>query len=281
MACYSPISGWHSKHVNKDTGKRSIVFQPREAYTDMPVELPCGKCTGCRADQSLMWSIRAYHEAQEHEHNCFITLTYSDTHIPADGLIDKRHLQLFFKRLRKAVNPTRLRYIACGEYGDVTYRPHYHALLFGLDFLDYRRIQIGETLYTHPTLEKAWGKGQVVIGNLNMSSICYTCGYVQKKITDTDTFSLMSRRPAIGKNWLDKNLEDLVRTGVTVIEGREYPIPPRYFTWYEKELQHVKIARRNHAKKQANKYDPVERRRRSDSKQINHKSSQNRKEEKL
>ena len=99
MACYSPLSAWYGKKVNPDTGKRPVVFHPSEAYVDMPLELPCGKCTGCKADQSLAWSIRAYHESTCHDYNCFVTLTYDDDHLPRDNRIDKRELQLFFKRL--------------------------------------------------------------------------------------------------------------------------------------------------------------------------------------
>lgn len=281
MTCYSPISGWYAQKVNP-TGKRSIVFNIKEAFVDRPVELPCGKCIGCKADQALMWSIRAYHESLNHENNCFITLTYDDDHLPDNRCIDKRHLQLFFKRLRKAVAPNKLRYIACGEYGDATRRPHYHAIIFGLDFLDARRIMLSNTMYTHPVLEKSWGQGQVSIDKVNMASICYTCGYVLKKINGIDeSFSLMSRRPGIGKHWLNTHLDDLQRIGKVVIEGREYTIPSRYFRWKEEELEHVKKAQRKYAKEQSKKHDPVSRRLRLDSKEKNRKALTQQKAEKL
>lgn len=280
MSCSCPITGWRSQNVNP-TGKRSIVFQPREGFIDMPVELPCGRCVGCRADQALMWSIRAYHESLDHQQNCFITLTYSDEHLPDDGKIDKRSLQLFFKRLRKAVAPAKLRYIACGEYGEQTRRPHYHAVIFGLDFLDARRVMISDTMYTHPVLQEAWPYGQVAIDEVSFASICYTCGYVVKKIADEDTFSLMSRRPGIGKNWLNRFYDDLVRTGVVVIEGREFAIPTRYLIWREDELAEVKRARAAYAKSAAKRYDPVERRRRTDARQLNRRALINQKGEKL
>lgn len=281
MTCYSPLYAYYSRRVNP-TGKRSLVFNPREGLLDRPVDVPCGKCIGCKADQSLMWSIRAYHESLNHENNCFITLTYDDDHLPADRCIDKRHLQLFFKRLRKALAPNRIRYIACGEYGDATRRPHYHAILFGVDFLDYRKISIGNTMYTHPTLEAAWGKGQVSIDAVTMASICYTCGYVLKKINGNDeAFSLMSRRPGIGKHWLNTHLDDLQRIGKIVIEGREYTIPPRYFRWKEEELAEIKKAQTRYAKEQSEKLDPVSRRQRLDAKEVNRKSLTQQKVEKL
>lgn len=246
MTCYYPISGWKAKNKNP-TGKRSIVFSPREGLADMPVELPCGKCTGCRADQALMWSIRAYHESTLHDQNSFITLTYDDDHLPKDGLIDKKHLQDFFKRLRRDLPPGTVRYIACGEYGDQTRRPHYHAILFGLDFL-HDKITINEDLYTSPTLEKFWGQGHVSIAPVTMASICYVCGYVMKKINDADTFNLMSRRPGIGSTWLSLYKDDLIRTGSVTIEGREYPVPKRYLDWEPEEFEQLKRQRLKYAR---------------------------------
>ncbi len=267
MACYSPIGGWYSKTKNP-SGKRSIVFNPREAYTDLRVELPCGKCIGCKADQALMWSIRCYHESQEHYNNCFATLTYAEENYPKDGRISKRDLQLFFKRLRKKMHPVGVRYLACGEYGDTTRRAHYHAIIFGVDFL-HDSIKINERLYTSPTLEKIWGLGQVTLAPVTMSSICYTAGYVVKKMKDEDTFVLMSRRPGIGKNWLDTYLPELKQNGFTVIEGRQYTIPTRYLQWKEEELKHVKLARKQYAIEQEKLIDPVERRKQNNARETN------------
>jgi hypothetical protein len=47
----------------------------------------------------------------------------------------KRDLQLFFKRLRKAYPDVKLRYFACGKYGEQFARPHYHVILFGKSFM--------------------------------------------------------------------------------------------------------------------------------------------------
>lgn len=279
MACNCPMSGWYAQKVNP-SGKRSIVFNPSKAFVDMPVQIPCGKCTGCRADQALMWSIRAYHEASQHERNCFVTLTYCDNNYPADGKISKRELQLFFKRLRKKTAPVKLRYIACGEYGTQSGRAHYHAVIFGLDFLG-DQVPINQQLYTSPTLEECWGKGQVSIAPVTMSSICYTCGYVLKKLDDQDTFSLASRRPWIGNGWLEKYQQDIINTGKIIIEGREYPVPQRYLSAKPEELCQVKKDRKRYALAQSKKFDPVETRKRLDARQVNRKALLNQKVEKL
>ena len=255
MACTSPLRAFRSPHdqtpvgVDPDTGellgyrRRPLSFTPVKGYE--PIELPCGKCLGCRADQALMWSIRAYHESTLHSKNSFLTLTYDDDHLPDDGKIDKTHLQKFFRSCRD--RGFKLRYIACGEYGDQTRRPHYHAIIFGQDFkFDY--IDINSELYTSPTLAEIWGKGMVSIAPVTMASICYTCGYVQKKVGDPDTFSLMSRRPGIGHKWLDSFKDDLRRTGKVTIEGREYPVPHRYIVWENDYFQELIGERQRHAR---------------------------------
>lgn len=93
----------------------------------MALQVPCGKCIGCKSDKAMMWSIRCYHEASLHERNAFVTLTYED----APPALVKEDLQKFFKRARHSFD---FRYFACGEYGEATHRPHYHALIFGQDF---------------------------------------------------------------------------------------------------------------------------------------------------
>lgn len=248
MPCNNPIPAWYNKDVNPDTGKRSLCFTGKNRYfgaarsdtglsLEAPLTVPCGKCAGCRKDQSLMWSIRGYHESQEHDQNSFITLTYDDYHLPSDGKISKEALQKFFKRLRR--DGTKIRYLACGEYGGLTRRPHYHAIIFGKDWLE-GAIPITDKLYTNQHLYDYWQQGHVSIAPVTMASICYVCGYVNKKRDDDDTFNLMSRRPGIGHTWLDKYGDDIARTGVVSIEGQSYQVPKRYLDWKPEELFGVK-----------------------------------------
>lgn len=240
MSCFYPRDAWRSQHVNEN-GKRPLVFQRSAGFTDMALQVPCGKCAGCRADQALMWSIRCYQEASLFDRNCFLTLTYDDGHLPDDGKLKVKDLQDFFKRLRHVA---KVRYYACGEYGEKTKRPHYHAVIFGQDFKAASNVQIGDDLYTDRALVGLWTHGQVSVGSFTMASACYVAGYVGKKTGDQDSFQVMSRRPGIGKEWLMRYWRDLQRTGVVVIEGREYPIPQRYLLWMEDELKEVKADRK-------------------------------------
>jgi hypothetical protein len=134
VTCYKPLLGYRAAERNEQ-GKRPLVFNPSQGLVDMPIKVACGQCIGCRLERSRQWAIRCVHEASLHEHNSFITLTYNDENLPADGSLDVRHWQLFMKRLRKR-HGSGIRYFHCGEYGSKHRRPHYHACLFGLDFPD-------------------------------------------------------------------------------------------------------------------------------------------------
>lgn len=189
--------------------------------------------------------IRMYHESTMHKQNSFLTLTYDDNNCPQN--INKRDLQLFFKRLRKSEG--KLRYFACGEYGERTRRPHYHAVIFGHDFKG-GAYAINEKLYGNPKLTQIWGLGQVSIGDVTPESCAYVAGYSVKKITDPETFNLMSRRPGIGAGWINRYWDDIARTGKCIIQGREYVIPKKYLETYDAEFAQIKEKRKAFMKNQ-------------------------------
>lgn len=119
----------------------------------MYLEVPCQKCIICRDKKAVEWATRITCEGNYHS-NCpwWITLTYNKYNIPSNG-IEKRDLQLFFKRLRERVSrkvgtDVRIRFVGVGEYGGNTARPHYHAIVFGLPITDAK-----ETL---TLIENAW-----------------------------------------------------------------------------------------------------------------------------
>ena len=124
MSCLYPINGWYGK--KNENGKRPVVFRRSDAYQATPyekisVQVPCGKCEGCRADKAMSWAIRSYQEASLRDRNSFITLTYDDDHLPTDGKLVKEHLKSFLDELRK--HDKSIKYYACGEYGSLTNRP--------------------------------------------------------------------------------------------------------------------------------------------------------------
>jgi hypothetical protein len=264
MTCYSPLNGYRSRIVGH-SGKRGIVFNKNQGYVDLPVKVPCGQCIGCRLDRSRQWAIRCLHEASLYNSNCFITLTYADEYIPYKNSLDKRAFQLFMKRLRKKYG-NKIRYYQCGEYGEITQRPHYHAIIFNFDFPDKKlhKIQNKHRLYTSASLEELWPYGYSLIGNVSFQSAAYVARYIMKKVTGPAAelhygeripeYTTMSRRPGIGKAWFDKYKDDVYPTGAIVINGKEIKPPKYYDRQYEiieeVEYSRIKSKRKIEAKKQ-------------------------------
>ena len=147
MPCFKPLKAWRTLE-NTSNNKKAIAFSKPGGYSH-PIQLPCGQCIGCRLDRSLSWAIRCTHESQLHAQNSFITLTYSEDHLPWDGSLVKSHMQDFFKRLRHYCKPQKIRYYMCGEYGENLSRPHYHACLFGKDFPDKEIFKECEGILTY------------------------------------------------------------------------------------------------------------------------------------
>lgn len=266
MPCYHPLQGYRSNSVNP-SGKRSIVFNKNEGYVDRPVHLPCGRCIGCRLERSRQWAIRIMHEAQLYDSNSFLTLTYSDEFLPADGGLVKKHFQDFMKRVRRRIDygnvaglntdpNKKVRYFHCGEYGEEFNRPHYHACMFNLDFTDKEVIKShrGVHYYRSSTLEELWPHGHSMVGELTFESAAYVARYVVKKITgeradwyyneiDQDTgeilrelepeYATMSRRPGIGKEWFDKFKGDVFPGDFVVMRGHKMKPPKFYLTQLE------------------------------------------------
>lgn len=243
MPCYRSKPAW----TTSANGRESISFQFRnDREPDYFVD--CGKCEGCTARARNDWATRIYHESQMWDRNSFLTLTYDDRHLPETIL--REDIQKFIKRLRKQ-NDRPIRYYACGEYGERTRRPHYHAIIFNEDFLDsHFHYSINDKMYGDKKLERIWGKGQVTISEFNYARANYTAGYVTKKINDTDTFSLMSRRPPLGRTWVIKHKDNLRRNEKVVINGKELPIPRVYLNWLRgvEDYDHIKENLRNSMK---------------------------------
>ena len=118
----------------------------RQFFQDdlMPViQVPCGKCLECRIQYARSWADRCVLEAKQYKYNYFVTLTYDDAFLPNRNSLCPKDLQLFIKRLRKHYSKkypgVKVRFLASGEYGDLSWRPHYHIILFNcpIDDLTY------------------------------------------------------------------------------------------------------------------------------------------------
>lgn len=234
MACYHPLSAWYAKERN-DSGKRSITFRFSEGFKDRPVSVPCGTCIGCRLERAREWSVRCMHEASLYEENSFVTLTYDDAHLPEGGSLRPDDFVRFMKRLRH-VKPG-VRFFQCGEYGDRFGRPHHHAVLFNCGFADreFYRERKGVRLDTSRELAELWPYGFSTVGEVTFDSAGYVARYTLKKVGGAaplpgrmKEYLTMSRRPGIGRGWIDKFHKDVYPNDELVVNGHVTK-PPRYY----------------------------------------------------
>lgn len=263
MPCYSPIQGF--RHPS---GKVKFSRAHAGAGVINPITIACGRCIGCRLKRSREWSVRCMGESQYYDFNSFITLTYSPENLPKYGSLVKKHFQDFFKRLRFWVeeypdlfhtdSSSKIRYFMCGEYGESTGRPHYHAIVFNLRFVDavLHKLSNGIPLYRSDTLSRIWGKGLCSIGTVTHDSCAYVARYILKKahgdqallkyqiadfsngvipedsqgkpLTLVKEYTTMSRRPGIGKQFFEDYRDVIYRDDSVYFKGTPVP-PPRYY----------------------------------------------------
>lgn len=271
MPCYHPLLAYRVEY--KD-GSFSRPFFAERA-TDLshlgrvvPCPLPCGRCIGCRLERSRQWAMRCVQEASLYEENSFITLTYDQDHVPADYSLRKRDWQLFMKRLRKHYDGKRIRFFACGEYGETTFRPHYHAILFNHQFED-RSVVTKQTengvvsIFQSQILNNLWGRGFASSGDVTFESAAYVARYCLKKINGAEAeahyfgrepeFSLMSRMPGIGAGWLKCYCKDVYPNDICFSRGKPCK-PPKY---YDDQLKKIDEALYKFVKgERVPEYDP-------------------------
>lgn len=248
-------------YIRDRSGKVLVLSKLDPANNDAVdgIPFPCGQCLPCRINRRRVWTLRLMLESYLHEHSSFITLTYSEDNLPYDQeyrpTLCKRDLQLFLKRLRKRFD-VELRYYACGEYGEKSARPHYHAILFGLSPFDLDPEWLlyegksGRDFHRHRSspLYDLWQYGIVHVGECSRQSIQYVAGYVTKKLvvnkqdTRQKEFSLMSRRPGIAAGAIEavvgalKDVPESGFTGQLRVDGKKWPMGRYLITKVADEL---------------------------------------------
>lgn len=181
----------------------------------------CGQCMPCRIDKKREWTSRLMLESRSHSVSSFITLTYNDEHLRRE--LTPRDVQNWLKRLRKEFGS--VRYYLVGEYGESTWRPHYHVALYGFPNCvrgrtDRRRLSTtGSCCPSCDLVHRTWGYGMIDVASLTHESAGYICGYTTKKMTKPDDprlrglhpeFARMSLRPGIGALALGKVADDVL-----------------------------------------------------------------------
>lgn len=166
----------------------------------------------------------------------FVTLTYNNENLPEDRSLHKDDVSDFNKAFRQRFDDTKIKFFACGEYGDnperLTFfgddvdselikRPHYHSIMFNVD----------NSLSTREMLFDSWNKcdswkffGKTwykTVGDVTPDSCKYVAGYCQKKLFGEKAdeeyqgklppFQLQSQK--IGETYFLQNIEQYVRNG--------------------------------------------------------------------
>lgn len=199
----------------------------------------CGKCPSCTQKRVASWVFRLQQELKRSDSAIFLTLTYSDDHVPwteeGTQTLNYKHHQNFIKSLRKAaikradlggfINKS-LKYYAVGEYGEETERPHFHYILFNL-------------LGVHKTpefLEMVWQKGKTDVLPVTNGTIGYVCGYVHKRHQfETDDPRLPTRAfqsKGLGDNYITPQIKQYYQKKeipYLQVEGGQKIAMPKYY----------------------------------------------------
>lgn len=246
MECIRPLKAGFDSDYN-------LTFSQKKFNKELSAfELPCRKCLACRLNTAREKAIRCVHEAQMHEKNIFLTLTYSEDHIENNRL-EYKSFQDFMKRLRKHIeysepfydkNKHRISYMVTGEYGKLTKRKHWHAIIFNYHPTDPQHIRTterDELVYTSQELSNLWGKGLIEFGSVTLDSAGYVARYSAKQLThgkdnehDYRPIHKTSSKRAIGKSFLEKYHADIFNYGYVVLpNGQRAGIPRYYEDWYK------------------------------------------------
>lgn len=214
--------------------------------------VPCGQCMPCRINKKRMVTGRILLENQySAKPSTFLTLTYDDDNLPDRGSLIPADVMGFINRLRQRKeirqdgNP---RYFAVGEYGDHSWRPHYHLALFGVP------------PEHEDVFQSVWSRGFSYVGEITRQSAGYIAGYTTKKMTTyqdprlidlglVPEFTRMSKFPPLGAGGFKNILDNLMtRVGSIAIQehgdvpssyrfdGKTYPIDPFWKAWLREQI---------------------------------------------
>lgn len=251
MKCKYPWKQyWHGEYTYNN---KKLLRPYRIDDSDEEIEIPCGRCINCRINYGQEWAVRCVCEAKEHEENYYLTLTYDPDHvIDRAGNVGVDNLEYvptanndMFSKFMKALRQSQhrkygikgIRFLACSEYGDKSFRSHHHAIIFGLHLEDLKPYgkSNGYWLYTSKYLDDLWKNGEIWIGEVTAHSAQYVAKYAVK---NTDNYKKlcdelnvdypclrMSRRPGIGKHYFEQHKYEIMQNGGIYLNGKKVPVP--------------------------------------------------------
>lgn len=195
----------------------------------------------------MEWCIRARHELIENKKAVYLTMTYAPGHLPRNlktkpenendkcGTLKPHDVTNYIKKIRKKFPDTKIRYIYSGEYGPYSWRPHYHMILFGINW---------EECIIH--LKNLWPWGHVDVSTEYVTdwAMNYVVGYLRKKITFSEGekhYELnyrikpyMRTSQGIGGEWAIKNINDWAHDCCVAYNGSRFPVPRYYINKVKK-----------------------------------------------
>lgn len=172
---------------------------------------PCGQCLSCRINDCRSWYVRSFFEFKKSDRpfQYFLTLTYSDEFLPVDNLCDKKELKKFLNNLNTSFG-LHMRYFATSDYGSISGRAHYHAVI-----ATEKKLHAAEC-------ERIWKKGFIQLKKLNDNNLKYTLRYTVKKVPfekgDKTNFRLIS------KGWGNNVADYYTGQEYFLINGKKYGI---------------------------------------------------------
>lgn len=209
---------WNIQSLNDRYGKENVFT------------LPCGQCEACRRNYAKDWSIRCFCEAQEHEYNYFLTLTYSPEYI---NQAIKKDLDDFLDRLEGHDHKFKFKYFACSEYGELNGRYHFHLAIFGdrsFELYD-ETFKNGFFYYHSKIIDKYWKFGLHSISPFGTNCARYIAKYTSKEGAKI----YMSRN--IGKTYFNNHFKEIIANGFKLYgdfgkDTYSAPIPQAFGRWF-------------------------------------------------
>lgn len=253
MFCLHPVRIRNPRYKpnSKNGGFPDIPSDPRLAY----LNVPCGKCIGCKKRKANDWRFRLWKEWQSHDpRRChFVTFTFDDEHLESlrselseyknsDNDVCRLAVRRFLERYRKYYGKS-LRHWFITELGEETGRIHLHGVLMNFKTGSYFRDKFFVDI---PRLRDIWSYGHIWVGWMNHKTINYITKYLTK-FDSTDFKPLMLCSPGIGRSYITSRTvrmhvdydDGQGMFFVTTSNGFKVALPRYYrkFIWDEDFLQ--------------------------------------------
>lgn len=210
--------------------------------------VPCGVCAECIQLHRSDWFVRLMNQAKSSTYCYFVTMTYDDDHLVyADDLpvLHYRHVQLFHKLARKKAHS--YKYFLVGEYGERSFRPHYHMLVFS-NSLDDDGINFMLSL---------WKYGNYHIGRVTGASINYCLKDMLKERTwfkgcDNQFRPKLLCSKGLGMTYVESMVKwhkaDYLNRTYVVVDGSKRHMPriyrDRMFSKYQRSKQNYEVKKK-------------------------------------